>query len=226
LGYEEDFIIATLNHGIVNKKDHTMNASKLKDKLSEEIRRIEQARTSHWLFSRRGPAFLDKLAHLFEHPIDLVEPYIQKGQVVTDLGCGWGQYSFALADLVGDDGMVLAIDLGKKCIDSIKKKTTKENWGNIKAYTSSAAELGFIGDRSIDFVFANGLLCSMAYGRQPAVNEIKRILKLSGKAYLSLGMAPPFGYVNQAEWESIMQGFTVECGGSFKEMWAIVSLDL
>lgn len=203
-----------------------MNANIGKDELSEEIRRKEEARASHWLFSRRGPSFLDKLSHIFEHPINLIEPYIQKGQVVTDLGCGWGQYSFALADLVGAEGMVLAIDLAKKCIDSIQKKIAKEGRGNIKAYASSAAELDFIGDRSIDFVFASGLLCSMAYGRQLAVNEIKRILKPSGKAYLSLGMAPPFGYVNQAEWESIMQGFTVERGGSFKEMWAIVSIHL
>ena len=203
-----------------------MNASIGKDELSEEIRRKEEARTSNWLFSRRGPSFLDKLFHIFEHPFYLIEPYIQKGQVVTDLGCGWGQYSFALADLVGAEGMVFAIDLGKNCIDSIQKKIAKEGRGNIKAYASSATELVFIGDRSIDFVFANGLLCSMAYGRQLAVNEIKRILKLSGKAYLSLGMVPPFGYVNQAEWESIMQGFTVERGGSFKEMWAIVSLHL
>lgn len=201
-----------------------MNASIGKEELSDEIRRKEQARTSHWLFSRRGPAYLDKLAHLFEHPIDLIEPYIQKGQVVTDLGCGWGYYSFALADLVGAEGMVFAIDLGKKCVDSIQKKITKEGRVNIKAYSATVAEMDFIGYRSIDFVFANGLLCSMAYGRQLAVNEIKRILKPSGKAYLSLGMAPPFGYVNQAEWESIMQGFTVERGGSFKEMWAIVSV--
>lgn len=201
-----------------------MNPNVGQDELSEEIRRKEVARTSHWLFSRRGPVFLDKLAHMFEHPINLIEPYIQKGQNVVDLGCGWGQYSFALADLVGAEGMVYAVDLGKKCIDSIQKKISKEGRGNIKAYASSAAELGFIGDRSVDNVFANGLLCSMAYGRQLALDEIKRILKLSGKAYLSLGMAPPFGYVGQAEWESIMQGFTVERGGSFKEMWAIVSL--
>lgn len=201
-----------------------MNPNVGQDELSEEIRRKEVARTSHWLFSRRGPVFLDKLAHMFEHPINLIEPYIQKGQNVVDLGCGWGQYSFALADLVGAEGMVYAVDLGKKCIDSIQKKISKEGRGNIKAYASSAAELGFIGDRSVDFVFANGLLCSMAYGRQLALKEIKRILKLSGKAYLSLGMAPPFGYVGQTEWESIMQGFTVERGGSLKEMWAIVSL--
>ena len=64
----------------------------------------------------------------------------------------------------------------------------------------------------------------MAYDRQLSVNEIKRILKSSGQAYLSLGAGPPLGFVNQDEWVTILSGFRVECGGSFKEKWAVVSL--
>ena len=64
----------------------------------------------------------------------------------------------------------------------------------------------------------------MAHDRQLSVNEIKRILKSSGQAYLSLGAGPPLGFVNQAEWEKILEGFKVERGGSFKEKWAVVSL--
>jgi len=64
----------------------------------------------------------------------------------------------------------------------------------------------------------------MAYDRQLSVNEMKRILKTTGQAYLSLGAGPPLGFVNQAEWETILEGFRVERGGSFKEKWAVVSL--
>jgi hypothetical protein len=64
----------------------------------------------------------------------------------------------------------------------------------------------------------------MADHRQPAVNEIKRILKLKGQAYLSLGCPPPLGFVGQTEWETILEGFRVEQGGSFREKWAVVSL--
>ena len=63
----------------------------------------------------------------------------------------------------------------------------------------------------------------MADHRQLSVNEIKRILKSKGQAYLSLGAGPPFGFVDQAEWERILEGFRVEQGGSFKEKWAVVS---
>ena len=64
----------------------------------------------------------------------------------------------------------------------------------------------------------------MANNRQLSVDEMKRILKSEGKAYLSLGAGPPLGFVDQEEWEKILEGFRVEQGGSFKEKWAVVSL--
>jgi hypothetical protein len=66
----------------------------------------------------------------------------------------------------------------------------------------------------------------MADDRQLSVSEIRRILKTTGQAYLSLGAHPPIGFVDQAEWEQILNGFRVEQGGSYsyKEMWALVSL--
>ena len=64
----------------------------------------------------------------------------------------------------------------------------------------------------------------MAYDRQLSVSEMKRILKPNGQIYMSLGAGPPFGYVDKAEWEKILEGFTVQRGGSYKEKWAVVSL--
>ena len=151
-------------------------------------------------------------------------PYVKNGQVVADLGCGSGYYTLALAELVGPEGKVYAVDLGKNCIRALEKKADKGGYHNIEAHASSASDVSFIKDRSVDFVLANGLLCSMSDHRQSAVNEIKRILKSKGQAYLSLGFPPPFGFVDQAAWEKILEGFRVEQGGSFKEKWAVVSL--
>ena len=64
----------------------------------------------------------------------------------------------------------------------------------------------------------------MAYDRQLSVSEIKRILKAEGRAYVSLGAGPPFGYVDQEEWEQILKEFRVEQGGSYREKRAVVSL--
>ncbi len=64
----------------------------------------------------------------------------------------------------------------------------------------------------------------MAHHRQLFVNEIKRILKPTGQAYLSLGAGSPWGFVGKAEWEQIMQEFKIEKGGSYREKWAVVTL--
>ena len=64
----------------------------------------------------------------------------------------------------------------------------------------------------------------MANDRQLSVSEIKRILKTTGQAYLSLGAGSPFGFVDQAEWEKILEEFGVVKGGSYKEKWAVVSV--
>jgi hypothetical protein len=64
----------------------------------------------------------------------------------------------------------------------------------------------------------------MADNRQLSVKEIKRILKLKGLAYLSLGSPPPLGFVNKAEWEKILEEFKVERRGGSIQKWAVVSL--
>jgi len=183
----------------------------------------EVKRTSHWIFSRRGPEFLGPIFRQGDKSIRRVGPYVQKGQVAADIGCGWGYYAFALADMVGPSGRVYAVDLARKCVLAIKNKAKKRGCQVVEAYESTAADLSFIKDGSVDFVLANGLLCSMAADRPSAVAEITRILKPTGRAYLSLGAAPPWGYVDRAEWSQILEGFHVEEGGAYEGRWAIVS---
>ena len=194
----------------------------------EELPKDQKAsREVRWAFLRRPPSFLDPIMNRFESPqiLRVIGPYVKKGHVVADLGCGWGYYTFTLANLVGPEGKIYTVDLSNNCIRSIQKKGDKGGYHNIEAHASTAADLNFILNKSVDFVFANGLLCSMKNSRESAVNEIKRILKPGGQAYISLGARPPFGLVDEAEWDKILEGFRVVRGGIFKELWAVVSLN-
>jgi ubiquinone/menaquinone biosynthesis C-methylase UbiE len=166
---------------------------------------------------------LNPVRRLFEHPQRHVEPYVTNGQVAADLGCGSGYYTLALAEVVGPEGRVYVVDLNEEAIQELEMKAEKRGYHNIEAHASSASDLSFIKDGSIDFVLANGLLCSMPDHRQAAVTEIKRILKPAGQAYLSLGLPPPIGHVRRAEWKMILEGFRVERRGGFFQKWAVVS---
>ena len=111
-----------------------------------------------WLFLRRPPAFPDVIRVLFEKPGKLIDPLVDKNQVVADLGCGSGFYTFPLANVVGTGGKVYAVDLGETSIRILKKRAEKKGYQNVEVHAASAADVSFIPDNSVDIVFANGLL--------------------------------------------------------------------
>jgi ubiquinone/menaquinone biosynthesis C-methylase UbiE len=167
------------------------------------------------------------LRRLFDPPQNLVERYASEGQVVADLGCGPGYYTIALAESVGLNGKVYAVDSDEKAILGVEEKAKKRGLDNIETHTSSASELSFIGDGAVDFVLAHGLLCSMApYQRESAINEMRRILKPKGRAYISVARGS-WSYVDLPAWEKILESFKVEQrhdeSVGFGERWAIVS---
>jgi tRNA G46 methylase TrmB len=137
-----------------------MNMSGENYRAKEEIQRKDtiNSQAPGSLFLRKPPASLNPIVRLFESPQRLISPYIKKGQVVADLGCGSGQYTLALIEIVGPAGKVYAIDLDKKRMRSLEKKTEKGGYYNIELHATSASDLSFIKDRSVDFVLANGQL--------------------------------------------------------------------
>ena len=174
----------------------------------------------------RNQININPIKRLFESPTRSLKPYVKNGQTAIDLACHTGYYTLALAECVGSEGKVYAVDLDEKAIQTVQKEVDGSGYHNIELHTASAADLNFIKDESVDFVLANGLLCSMSDQRLSAVKEIKRIIKPDGQAYLSLGGPPPLGYVNRTEWEEILEGFKVKQRGQVLfgfQKWAIVS---
>ncbi|MBI4257661.1 MAG: class I SAM-dependent methyltransferase [Thaumarchaeota archaeon] len=172
--------------------------------------------------------FLDNpLRRLLTHPKKFVSQYVSKGDTVADLGCGPGFYTIPIAEIVGPEGKVYAIDPDDKPIEKLNSKSSKIGYRNIEARTESAAELGSIRDHSLDFILANLVLCCMA-DHAGAIREIKRTLKPDGSAYMSVAKTfrrkDPRN-VGKAEWRSILEGFRViKERTSLTARWALVAL--
>ncbi len=172
------------------------------------------------------------LRRLLFPPKKLLSKYISEGQTVADLGSGPGYFTIPIAQIVGKEGKVYAADFDKKSISVLEKKIEKEGYSDvIEARLTSASELGFIPDSSVDLVFANGLLCCMA-DHDGAISEIQRILKKNepGKAYLSvtkrfLRKTDPRTVVVE-EWDQLLRnGFEVLSDGEgLMSRWALVAL--
>lgn len=118
-----------------------------------------------------------------------------------------------------------AVDMDEKAIQALGKKADKHGYHNIEVYVSSASDLSFIKDGSVDFILADGLLCSMApHQHEAAVEEMKRILKPNGLMYLKVARGP-WSYMKKGEWEQILEGFRVEQrndGFPAGHRWAVV----
>ncbi len=170
-------------------------------------------------------AFDNPIRRLFSRPRKYCS-YVIRDQIAADLGCGPGYYTSALAERVGPSGKVYAVDSDEKAIRAVERKVNKSKYHNIDTHITSAANLSFIEDESVDFVLAAGLLCSMAPAdQQSAVREIKRILKSGAKAFLKVAKGS-ISYVDRPEWETILEGFEVErrnYDSFLRDRWALVS---
>ena len=62
----------------------------------------------------------------------LVAAGIRRGMHVLDIGCGVGDVSFLLADLVGSDGLVLGVDIDTECLKVAEERRLRMGIANIK----------------------------------------------------------------------------------------------
>lgn len=66
---------------------------------------------------------LDNIIRKFvQKPEKILAPVVQPGMTVLDYGCGPGFFTLALADLVGEQGKVIALDLQKEMLQKVREK--------------------------------------------------------------------------------------------------------
>jgi ubiquinone/menaquinone biosynthesis C-methylase UbiE len=132
-----------------------------------------------------------------------------------------------MAEIVGRDGRVFAVDSDERSIKSVGIKAANKGNGVVVAQRASAAQLDGIADHSLDFILSNLVLCCMS-DHSGGIREIKRTLKPSGSAYVSVVR---FGrsrkkpnLVGKLEWRSILQEFKiVDQGTTLRKRWALVT---
>ncbi len=79
---------------------------------------------------------------------------IKRGGFFIDCTLGGGEYTFALAKRVGNNGRVLAIDMDDLAIKNAQRKITQEGWTNVMLSRSNFRNLS----RTIGGMFEEGAL--------------------------------------------------------------------
>jgi ubiquinone/menaquinone biosynthesis C-methylase UbiE len=117
---------------------------------------------------------------------------ISRGHTVLDFGCGYGAYTIPVAEIVGEQGRVYALDKDKEALDSLMHSGELAGLNNInRMETSGELEIG-LTDESVDVVLLFDVFHSFyfpkAVDRRRLLGEIHRVMKPS--AFLSISVWP------------------------------------
>ena len=76
-----------------------------------------------------------------ENPQELLAALeVRKGQTVADVGCGNGFYTLKLAELVGPQGRVLAVDIQPEMLELLQARAAEKGILNIEPILSTQAD--------------------------------------------------------------------------------------
>ena len=98
-----------------------------------------------------------------EHTSKLLPPLkIKKGAAVVDMGAGSGYYTFRLADIVGPQGKVYAVDIQPEMLAIIKKRMNEKNLKNIELVRGTEIDPK-LPDNAIDLILMVDVYHEFAY---------------------------------------------------------------
>lgn len=86
---------------------------------------------------------------------------LMPGMTVLDIGCGPGHASFDLAQLVGPEGRVIAVDQSALFLDAVNSGADDRGLDNIEAVKSDLANLT-LPEGSVDFIWSRWVLSFLA----------------------------------------------------------------
>ncbi|MBT8379409.1 MAG: class I SAM-dependent methyltransferase [Ignavibacteria bacterium] len=144
-----------------------------------------------------------KIRRWLQNPHKILRPYIKEGMTVLDLGCGPGFFTVALAQMVGKNGKVIAVDLQEGMLQKLKEKiigTELEN--HITLHKCEEDRIGF--KEKVDLVLAFYVVHEIP-DQQNLFNELETILKPNGKLLI---VEPPFHVSKKAFAETIKKANT------------------
>ena len=72
-----------------------------------------------------GYLLASPLRRLAYHPAKILSPYVRQGMTVLEPGPGMGFFTLELARLTGATGRVVAVDIQRKMLDSLKRRAAR-----------------------------------------------------------------------------------------------------
>jgi len=144
-------------------------------------RQIEEVITVSHKFSAKDKNKLDNAERrrIMPPEVTLEKLYLQKGDIVADVGCGIGYFSIPAAVIVGEMGKVYAMDISDEMLREVQVRARDNNVANIEVVKTLENSL-IVADESITYAF----ICNVLHETENIgsfLEEVKRVLVGEGK---------------------------------------------
>jgi predicted methyltransferase len=128
------------------------------------------------IFERPGRELFDR-RHEIVAALDL-----KPGMSVADVGAGTGLFTILIAQAVGDDGRVYAVDISRPFVDQIRRRAADEGLENVVTVVNDQRDVA-LPPESVDVIFLADTYHHFEYPRQ-MLDTMRAALRPGGTLYL------------------------------------------
>jgi ubiquinone/menaquinone biosynthesis C-methylase UbiE len=104
---------------------------------------------------------------------------VRSGQQVLEVGCGRGFFTLPLAQALGRDGYLYALDVTQAAVDYVTQKVTAANLSNVRTFKANALDTG-LPSSLVDLVLLFGVIPSPTLPLSRLLPELHRVLTPGG----------------------------------------------
>jgi SAM-dependent methyltransferase len=108
---------------------------------------------------------------------------LKDGETVLDLGSGAGLDCFLVANIVGEKGNVIGVDMTPEMIDKARENCRKGKYNNVEFRLGEIENLP-VADNTADVIISNCVI-NLSPNKRRVFKEAFRTLKLGGKLMIS-----------------------------------------
>jgi ubiquinone/menaquinone biosynthesis C-methylase UbiE len=141
------------------------------------------------LFKPAGAMMGSRVRQLLADPVKTLQGAdIRPGQTILEVGCGTGFFTIPAAQLIGDQGCLVAMDVSSGFIEQVSEKVQNVNLKNVRIVKQDALDTG-LDTASIDKVLLFGVIPFPLLPLNRLLPEMNRVIKPEGS--LAVWLFPP-----------------------------------